>query len=272
MPRRRRRSLIIETLLLAFALLSGYALAQEREQNEVEILKGSGQPIEQIDYDVNPEKTATEIIEQTNAFREEQGRVPVEPNEKLTATAQSFADYMAETDRYGHRADGNRASQRAAEQDYDYCIIAENIAYRYNSTGFDSQDLADGLVQGWKDSPGHRENMLDADVRETGVAVAVSKETSYWYAVQLFGRPKSDAIEYEIANRTGREVKYTIGEKEYQLPRRYGRTHMSCRSMPVTFHFSDESEEPETQVKPKNGDRFVIENKGGDLRVEKNPE
>jgi len=255
----------LNALLLVTLAMTSLAGAQEREESEVEILQGAGQPVENVEVDA--QEVAEMIIEQTNAFREEQGRVPVESNSKLEATAQSFADYMARTDRYGHRADGNRPSDRASNHDYNYCIVAENIAYQYDSTGFKAEELAEGFVQGWIDSPGHRENMLDPDVRETGVAVAVSKETSHWYAVQMFGRPKSDAIEFQITNKTEKEVGYSIGKKSFQLPPRYIRTHMSCRTKPVKFDFPSEEGKDDAQVKPETGDKFVIEADGDELRV-----
>ncbi|MBA2114891.1 CAP domain-containing protein [Bremerella alba] len=266
----RHHSTLVFGSVTLMILLTGLAHSQEREESQVEILKGAGQPIE--DVDVDAQQVAELIVRQTNEFREAQGRGPVKTNSKLAATAQTFADYMARTDRYGHRADGNRPADRASEHDYQYCIVAENIAYRYNSAGTETEALADKFVQGWKDSPGHRENMLDRDVRETGVAVAVSKETSHWYAVQMFGRPKSDAIEFQIANHADKEVGYSMGEKSFQLPPRYTRTHMSCRLAPVKFDFPGKSGEADAQVQPKTGDHFSIEEDENELRVKKEKE
>ena len=41
-----------------------------------------------------------------------------------------------------------------------------------NSSGFTPKELADGFLEGWKQSPGHRKNMLDPDVTQIGVGVA----------------------------------------------------------------------------------------------------
>ena len=43
------------------------------------------------------------------------------------------------------------------------------------------------VFEGWKNSPGHRENMLDRDAREIGIAVATSGNALYW--VMVLGRP-----------------------------------------------------------------------------------
>ena len=43
----------------------------------------------------------------------------------------------------------------------------------------------------------------DPDVTETGVAVARSEKTGYYYGVQMFGRPKSAAVVFKVENRAG---------------------------------------------------------------------
>ena len=100
--------------------------------------------------------------------------VAASPDENLAKTARYFADYMARTDNYGHTADGRQPSARATEHGYDYCVVAENIAYQFSSTSFETGELVDGFVEGWKQSPGHRKNILDDTVIDTGVAVAYS--------------------------------------------------------------------------------------------------
>jgi hypothetical protein len=57
------------------------------------------------------------------------------------------------------------------------------------------------LVQGWIDSPGHRANILNPEVREIGGAqvrdggITAGRPVTRLYAVQLFGRPLSDCGE-----------------------------------------------------------------------------
>src|SRR5438067_432234 len=82
------------------------------------------------------------IVRRTNEFRKQERRQPVKSEAKLTATAQYFAEYMARTGEYGHTADGNQPGGRAKKHDYAYCVIAENIAYEYNSAGFSTDNLA----------------------------------------------------------------------------------------------------------------------------------
>jgi uncharacterized protein YkwD len=131
------------------------------------------------------------VVEQTNRFRHEQGLAPVKPDRGLEKAAHEFADYMARTGRYGHEADGRKPGDRARAAGYDYCLVAENIAYVYNSRGFRLPELVSEFVEGWKNSPQHRHNMLEPSADDTAVAVARSERSGRYYAVQMFGRAKS---------------------------------------------------------------------------------
>jgi uncharacterized protein YkwD len=80
--------------------------------------------------------------------------------------------------------------QRATAEGYPACRVAENIAYEYRSRGFESEALSKVLVRDWMESRGHRRNLLDARLADTGVGIAQSESTKRWYAVQLFGARK----------------------------------------------------------------------------------
>src|SRR5436305_312399 len=72
----------------------------------------------------------------TNEFRRKNDRKPLPLNAALTKAAQYFAGYLAEKDELSHTADGREPWDRAKKYGYDYCIVAENIAYEFNSEGF----------------------------------------------------------------------------------------------------------------------------------------
>ena len=173
----------------------------------------------------------------TNQFREQEKLTRVEVNPQLQKTAQYFADYMARTHRYGHQADGSTPDERTKKFGYDYCIVAENIAYEYNSAGFTTAELASEFFEGWKASPGHRKNMLDPDVIETGLAIAQGVDSGYFFAVQVFGRPKSKAVEFTITNAAPIAVEYKMGDRTFTLEPRHIRTHQ-VRAGCATWRFS----------------------------------
>ncbi len=251
--------------LLAAVLLSAAAHGQSVEENESELLRPLNRARAPSSLpDVS--KSAEDIVQRTNEFRQAQSLSATQVDAKLRKTAQYFADFMARTDQYGHNADGQRPAGRVTDRGYDYCIIAENIAYRYRADGFETHELAQKFFKGWKSSPEHRQNMLDPDVTETGVAISRSDQSGYYYAVQLFGRQKSKAIEFTIANHADANIEYKIGERVFDIPPRYIRTHERCRPSEVTFRWPGSKADPKV-VQPQNGDRFTIEKENEAFRL-----
>jgi uncharacterized protein YkwD len=209
---------------------------------------------------------AADVISLGNRFRREQSLANVAPNAQLSAAANQFAAYLARTGKLDHQADGSEPAARAARQGYDYCIVSENLAYEYNSRGFTADALARAFVEGWKASPGHRRNLLDPDVTETGVAVARS-EKGYYYAVQMFGRPTSQSMEFEIANRSNAVVPYKLGGVDHTLPPKRIRTHTVCR--PDELVVAWPGNQRATALRPRNGDKLdIVRSKSGEFRVQ----
>jgi len=261
----------VASALLGWLLMPPGAHGQTVEEADAEKVEAAAKAAAQ-GRGVDLSRVAKVIISRTNEFRREQGREPVKPDPKLTKAARYFADYMARTGEYGHTADGNRPAGRASKFGYDYCIVLENIAYQYSSAGFQTEELGEKFFEGWKHSPGHRKNMLDPDVTETGVAVAQSEDTGYYYAVQMFGRPKSAAIEFQVANHLGDTARYRIGERTFPLPPRYTRTHTRCRPADLTFLLPDDKQGGKggtETVRPRDGDRFLIVRDQGRVRVKR---
>ncbi len=211
-------------------------------------------------------RVAELIVQQANAFRKQQGRGPLQTNAKLTAAADYFAKYLARTNKFSHTADGTQPWDRVKKFGYDYAIVAENIAYEYDSAGFTSEALARKLMEGWEQSPGHRKNLLDPDVTEIGVAVARSPETGYYYAVQDFARPASERQEFKITNDADATIRYQVAGRTYPLPPHYTRTHTLSRPADVTFQWPGAG----PAVRPSNGAHLdVVRDETGQFRVKK---
>jgi uncharacterized protein YkwD len=227
---------------------------------------------QETDRPEDPGKTADvalaakRVFEATNRFRKEEGRSELKENPQLTEAAGYFAKFMASTDKYGHEADGKTPAERAREYKYDYCGIDENIAFVYSSEGYGTGEVAQGLVEGWKKSPGHRKNMLDPDMIEAGMAVARSEKSGKYYGVQMFARPKSAAIEFQVANEAGEDVNYQVGDQSLTLGPRYIRTHTDCRPVELKFPGAGSEGKAET-FRPVAGDRFVVSKKDGRIQV-----
>jgi len=191
------------------------------------------------------------IVAQVNQFRSQQGKPELQVHPRLEQAAHDYAQILAHFDKLSHTVDGSQPWDRAVQHGYDYCIILENIAEEFNSQGFATQELVADFVKGWKQSPGHRKNMLDPDVMDTGVGVARS-ETGKYYAVQMFGRPKTAEIAFDIANQAGVEVSLTVDGRPQNVPPDETMTFRRCR--PAEVRFAD------GQVfHPRNGAHYVVQ-------------
>jgi uncharacterized protein YkwD len=223
-----------------------------------QIAAQSGESLGSNPYTQSPNlaQVSNLIVVRSNALRNAQSLPPTQISAPLTRAAQYFAEFMARTDQHGHEVDGATPAARAQQHGYNFCMVAENIAYQFDSSGFATEELARRLVEGWKNSPGHRKNMLDPQAMETGTAVARSARTGRYYAVQMFGRPKSAMIEFQIANLSTGPERYQLGEQVYEIPVRGTRTHGQCR--PAQIGVLGASEEGRVIVQPANRDRYAI--------------
>jgi hypothetical protein len=211
-------------------------------------------------------QTEIAIVEMTNAFRKDSKLGEVKPNRALAAAARAFADYLAMTGKFAHEADGRAPHQRAEAQGYRYCLISENLAMNLDSRGFESRQLAREAVEGWKNSPGHRANMLQRGVTEIGVAVARAPgKDPKFISVQLFGRPESLKVKFSIENRAGSPVRYALGEESHTLPARATVTHTSCDPEQLTF---EKTGRAVPRFAPGDGDRFILRAAPGALTID----
>src|SRR3989344_5492810 len=127
------------------------------------------------------------IILGTTMQRNENGLGDLIENSKLNLTARAKVDDMFEKQYFAHVSPLEQdASDLAAASEYEFVIIGENLAL-----GNYQNDEA--LVKAWMDSPGHRENILNDEYQEIGVAVkrGIFEGRASWLAVQIFGLPKS---------------------------------------------------------------------------------
>lgn len=128
------------------------------------------------DEDASP---AAQVLALTNRERVQRGLVPVVAEPRLRLAAQRHNDDMVARGYFAHESpDGRTVADRVRDAGYPYALVAENIAA--------GQRTPAEVVQGWMDSPGHRRNLLSADVRELGVGVtAGGSHGTTW--TQVFG-------------------------------------------------------------------------------------
>ena len=212
-------------------------------------------------------QTEIAIVEMTNAFRKASALQEVKPNPVLAAAARAFAQYLAKSDKFGHEADGRAPDKRAEAEGYQACMVAENLAWNADSRGFQTTQLAGEIVQGWKDSPPHRENLLLLEATEIGVAVVPAPyKIQKFIAVQLFGRPESLKIKFGIRNTTRMSIRYSVGEETDTLEPSASVAYGVCDMPQVAFERPGGAS---IRFTPRNGDHFVIRaGKGTGFEVE----
>jgi uncharacterized protein YkwD len=109
---------------------------------------------------------------------------PVRLSGTLAGVASGHATDMAAHNYFEHEdLAGHSPADRVRAVGYREKLVGENIAY--------GPKTADEVVQGWLDSPGHCENIMDPRFAEMGIAYAqgLAKRGLYW--VQLLATPKA---------------------------------------------------------------------------------
>jgi Cysteine-rich secretory protein family len=212
-------------------------------------------------------QTEIAIVALTNAFRQENKLGGVTPNKELAAAARWFAEYLARTDTFAHEADGREPQQRAAAHGYKYCMVAENLARNLDSRGFTAQRLASEVVEGWKNSPLHRKNLVEADATEIGVSVIRAPDRHpKFVSVQMFGRPEASKVTFSVTNTAQLPVSYTLGSEAHVVEPRMIITHEFCASGRISFDRAGNwltGSSIGASFEPQNGVSFTLRQTSG---------
>ena len=142
-------------------------------------------PTFQIPSEVNTDY-AIDIIDSTNKERK---KVNLELLKESSAL--SYAAYLRAKDILKYQDFSHEATQ-SGNREVRY--VAQVVGYRYSNIG---ENLALGgddpneVISGWLNSPGHRENILNKDFDEVGVAVlngTFQDDKDVYIVVQLLGK------------------------------------------------------------------------------------
>ena len=137
-----------------------------------------------------------------------------------------------------------------------------------DSRGFETRALAGEAVQGWKNSPGHRDNLLLPTKTEIGVAVVRAPDKNpKFISVQLFGRPESPEDRVPHREPGGHAGALRAGRGNPHAARRAHRQHTAA--IPSSLPSSRPAPRRIAST-PRNGDRFVVRaGAGGAIAVER---
>lgn len=124
------------------------------------------------------------LVDLANSDRQESNVSPLIINPLLTQVAQKKADDMAAKSYFAHTSpDGVSPWHWFKSAGYDFVYAGENLAINFSDSG--------DVEKAWMNSQKHRENILNPNFTEIGIAIAKGfyngKETIF--VVQMFGRP-----------------------------------------------------------------------------------
>jgi uncharacterized protein YkwD len=147
------------------------------------------------------------IITLTNKERTNGGLPALRENAILAKAAEAKITDMLKQQYFEHVSpDGKGPADIVTAAGYEYILVGENLAEG------DFESNAD-LVQGWMNSPGHRENIMHPKYTEIGVAArrGIYQGREVWMAVQEFGRPLTDCP------RVDENIKIAIAANESRI-------------------------------------------------------
>lgn len=154
--------------------------------------------------------TPERVIELTNQKRAELGLAPLTNNGLLNEVAKRKAADMFAFNYWAHTSPSGRDPWSFfKEVGYKYIYAGENLARDF----MDSE----GVVEAWMNSPSHRDNIVNPNYKEIGVAVVNGTlngvETTL--VVQVFGTPPPTAVAKAKENSPSlpKETKQTLLEQ-----------------------------------------------------------
>jgi hypothetical protein len=154
--------------------------------------------------------TQTSLFDLTNETRVERGLNPLTESAKLDEAALLKARDIMENDYFAHTSPSGLSPWYWFQQTgYSFKYAGENLAIGF----LDSEEVN----QAWLDSPSHRENLLNEDYTEIGLAVLTGnyqgQETTV--VVQMFGTPKSQTVAVENSIKTNNETQQAVSENTF---------------------------------------------------------
>lgn len=130
------------------------------------------------------EISAESIVAAMNAERRQRGLKELRLDARLNAAATDRARDMFTKGYFNHVApDGTQPFVWVKNHHYRYATIGENLADGYRN--------ARAVVDGWMQSPGHRDNVLGTSFEDVGLAIvrgSPTRHTNGYTVVALYAR------------------------------------------------------------------------------------
>lgn len=165
------------TILFVVAMAAAAALGCTAQGTDRDL-----PPVEAGPATSAPDLAAT-VTAAINVVRNENGLSELSPDPDLASVAAEYSCQMADGGFFSHSDPaGHEVDDRMMAAGIPYLQVGENLAQNTNA-----DDPAAVAVEGWMESPGHRDNILRAEFVTTGVGACRTGDTVYF--TQLFVTP-----------------------------------------------------------------------------------
>ncbi|MGB9723659.1 MAG: CAP domain-containing protein [Chloroflexia bacterium] len=153
-------------------VLAGPMQAEGRE-GSLPPSPSNGRPAVAIEASLSSFRMARRLLVLVNGARWERGIPPLKAEPMLARAARAHALSMAQEDYFGHRGKDNSTPwERIEAAGYQtWQVLAENIAAGY--------DTPEKVLAAWLESPPHRSNLLNPELREAGIGYAFQPGDTY---------------------------------------------------------------------------------------------
>jgi uncharacterized protein YkwD len=163
----------------------GVVATSSGSKTEEQWLKLPGLDIHERPKVTTPEELTAEVAILSNQQRVDAGLAPLQRNPMLDQSASAKLEHMLENGYWAHDApDGTTPWYFFDLSGYRHDIAGENLARDF--------DTSRGVVDGWMDSPSHRDNMLTPGYTEMGVAakyLTLGSVSRGWLIVAHYAKP-----------------------------------------------------------------------------------
>ncbi len=123
------------------------------------------------------------VHQRINQVRQQHHLNQLQVDERLARVARQHSRQMARQNFFSHTSPaGDTVVQRVRSAHVSYWVVGENLFKSVNIL-----NPVPSSIQGWMNSPGHRQNILQPEFTQTGVGVWRNGNT--YYITQVFLRP-----------------------------------------------------------------------------------
>ena len=150
----------------------------EQEPDEEDETDTPGDVVTRIEMQIHAE---------VNEYRQANDLDPLTFDEELATVARNHSQDMNDRQYLSHQSpEGDGPGERLADAGISCDSWAENIAFEYDPSFSeeDAESVAESIVDGWIDSPGHRQNLL-GNYDEQGIGVDI-RDDGQVRATQMF--------------------------------------------------------------------------------------